>query len=109
MLRSMRVVVVALLWAAVVVGCSGPKIEVNGIQVYERHWNKTLEELKPRVEFELGCPAHQVEFHLFKRTQRTPTEVGVTGCGKRGMYVRTVVDTRVGPWVLNSESSPAVR
>jgi hypothetical protein len=91
----------ALFLLAVVSACGGQTIQVNGIEVYEKHWNKTLEELRPRVAFDMNCPADQAEFVLFKRVGRVPSEVGVQGCGKRGMYVRSVVGSMRGPWVLN--------
>lgn len=81
--------------------CGGRKINVNGIEVYERHWHKALDELQARVAFDMDCSADQATFVLFKRAGRVPSEVGVTGCAKRGMYLRTVGAGTVGPWVLN--------
>lgn len=78
-------------------------IVVNGIRVYERHWDKTLQELRPRASFDFGCPQEQLRFTLFKRSGRAPTEVGAQGCGHRGMYVRAVGTGGTGPWVLNTE------
>jgi hypothetical protein len=95
--------------------CAGNTVMVNGTEVYEDHWEKALQELRPRVAFDLGCPAEQSQFVLFKRTGRHPSEVGVIGCGKRATYVRNVtsggvggvgggvVRGSIGPWVLNSQ------
>ncbi|MFW5876373.1 MAG: hypothetical protein ACOCXM_06520 [Myxococcota bacterium] len=82
-------------------------IVVDGIRVYERHWQQTLDELRPRASFDFGCPPGQIRFTLFKRTGRAPTEVGAQGCGRRGMYVRAVGPGGTGPWVLNTEGGGA--
>ena len=60
--------------------CAGGKIiTVSNIQVYERYWNKAVESLGKRASFDLNCPADQLEFKLFRKFGRYPTEVGVTG------------------------------
>ena len=83
----------------------GPTIRVNGIEVYEKYWNQTLEDLRPRAAFDLNCPTGQSEFVLFKRVGALPSEVGVVGCSKRATYVRTIVQGIEGPWLLNVTSA----
>jgi hypothetical protein len=108
-LRHMkRLVVVLGMLVSVLTGCPGQLITVNGVDVYQNYWNQTLEELKPRVSFDLGCPGDQAQFTLFKRTGRHPTEVGAIACGKRAMYVRAVGRGGIGPWVLNMGSEAQV-
>lgn len=83
--------------------CAGDKVlVVDGISVYEAHWTKTQDELRSRAGFELDCPEDQLEFHLFRRFGRSPTEVGVEGCGRRETY------TRVGyTWFAGSQGGEA--
>jgi hypothetical protein len=73
---------------ALVSGCAGPTTVVNGIPVYEAHWQQTTSELSTRAQFDLGCPSEHLELTLFRRLGRNPTEVGVTGCGQRATYIR---------------------
>lgn len=77
------------LCAASVLGCSSSEvIVVNGIDVYENHWQQTLDDLGPLASVDLGCPLNHLGFTLIRRTGRAPTEVGVTGCGRGAVYVR---------------------
>lgn len=80
-------------------------IEVDGINVIESYWRGTTDELGTRTSFDIDCPPSAVQFQLIKRTGRYPSEVGVTGCGRRATYVRAV-GRNVGPWVLNVYSGP---
>lgn len=51
-----------------------------------------------RAAFEMSCPKEQIEL-----TQLPNATVGVTGCGKKLVYV----DVRGHGWVLNSDTQPA--
>ncbi|MFW5920217.1 MAG: hypothetical protein ACOCUS_00150 [Polyangiales bacterium] len=84
-----------VLIVACAAACGGRKIVVSGTEVYESHWNATLEELEPRASFELDCPTGQLTFSLIRRAGRRPVEVGVEGCGARELYTR-VGDTWFG-------------
>lgn len=55
----------------------------------------TAEQLFSRASFEFNCPREQIE--LFRMAGR---QVGATGCGQRGVYVRA---GNAG-WVLNSQA-----
>lgn len=110
MRRALLVLWVATLASTGLVsaGCAKKKvIVVNGVEVYETIWNRTLDELHPRVEFDFNCPPGQVEFALLRRVGRYPTEVGVTGCGRRGTFVRAVGPYAASPWVLSAQSRVA--
>jgi hypothetical protein len=102
---SLAVMVLVVLTAC----ATGGTTKVNGIEVYKKYWNNTLQELRARVAFDLNCPAERADFILFKRVGRLPSEVGATACGKRAMYVRSVVQGHTGPWVFNvgSDTVPA--
>ncbi len=99
-----------------VAACGGGKkiIVVSGIEVYEKHWNQVLTDLGPRASYDLSCPREKLEFTLFKRTGRVPTEVGVAGCGTRAMYIKQTARVPGGmapiisdTWILNNDSRAA--
>lgn len=109
MVRRMLLQSMLLLSAA---SCAGNTIVVDGISVYESHWNQTVQRLGKRASFDLDCPRSGLAYTLFKRSGRYPIEVGVRGCGKRAVYIRPT-DTRSVPgqpgggitsesWILNS-------
>jgi hypothetical protein len=113
MLSALRPFSFVLVASSLALACGGGKvIHVNGIEVYEKHWNKAITGLAPRAAYDLQCPQAQLLFTLFQKTGREPTEVGVDGCGKRAVYVRP--NSRVGgytaisdTWVMNTVSEPA--
>src|SRR5688572_20895076 len=83
----------------------GKKIVVNNIVVYENHWEQTKREVGQRMAFDFNCSQDQLSFTLFKRVARYPSEVGVTGCGRKVVYVRAVGQGGIGPWVANVEGA----
>lgn len=99
---SARPSLLALVFALSLAGCASRQvIVVSGVEVYENLWAETVAELRPRAQFELGCST--LEFALFQKARSLPSEVGVTGCGKRVTYVRAVSFSppRRGPWSAN--------
>lgn len=98
----MRHLVPVWVLGVLLAGCAGPKIVVNGVEVYEREWEETLADLRPRARFDFACEASQVEYSLIKRSGRAPAEVGAAGCGRRGVYVRLAQGGFKGPWMLNT-------
>jgi hypothetical protein len=98
-----------LLVTLLVTGCAGPKIVVDGIEVYEKTWHRVISELRPRASFELTCSADQLTFNLLRRRGRHPTEVAISGCEKHGLYVRPTIQFgmryTLGSWMLSSVSS----
>jgi len=96
-----RRMLLTLVVLASLTGCAGPKVLINGQEVYEKHWRLTMTELGARARFDLGCETSQFEFALFKKIGRHPSEVGVAGCGKRATYVRQIVQSYIGPWSVN--------
>ena len=73
-------------------------ITVTGVQVYERIWQQTLQEITPRATYELQCPAEQLSFSLIRKYGRSPVQVGISGCGQRILYVRPIIGGVVGSW-----------
>jgi hypothetical protein len=100
-MRYPATIVLMLALAFTTGACAGRLIKVNGIEIREQDWQRTLEELRPRVSFDM-CPAEQTTFVLLSRGSGVPTQVGVVGCSKRAVYVRGVAGSVRGPWILNS-------
>ncbi len=81
-----------------------------GPQVYVR--NHAERELRRRAAFETGCPADQLSLTPLSsamgvesrdRSTDTPRTMGVSGCGKRGIYVYVAGQG----YVLNAASHKA--
>ena len=75
--------------------CNKQVIVVDGFDVYERVWNRTTEELARRARFDTGCDG-PFDYTLFAKGGPQPTEVGVSGCGKRLRY-----HYLRGDWILD--------
>ena len=103
-----------------VTGCAtGNTIVVDGIEIYERVWERTKVELGRRAAAEINCGT--IDFNLIRREGREPVEVLVLGCGRRAMYVRPTASVAgyryggyraMGSWQLttitnDAESAPA--
>lgn len=104
MLEAMRVVSWFFVAALLTAGCAGNRIVVNGIEVYESYWNKALSSLEGRAAFEMQCPASSLQFLLLQRKGRYPSQIAVNGCGKRAMYVRSLLHGALTEWMLSSAS-----
>jgi hypothetical protein len=84
--------------------CGGSVIVVNGIEVYERLWDRAAQQVTQRASFDLQCPAQQLELTLIEKTVREPTAIGVRGCGRQGTYVRPLVGGHLSTqWLLQSQ------
>jgi hypothetical protein len=86
-----RLPVVFCLLATATLGCvsrfTGRDVEVMNEDV-----------LRERAGFELGCPPGQLVLSVFH-----PQTVGVEGCGKKAVYVRT----NDGVWVADPVAAPS--
>lgn len=89
--------------ALLVLGCNrGKVLEVNGFKIYEKHWNKTMQELGPQASFAFGCPEHMLTYTLLAR-RGLPSEVGVEGCGKKAVYIHPTEHSMV--WVQQGDQA----
>jgi len=80
-----------------------PTVTVSpGVTIYERVWNDAVDALGTRASFDFGCPAEELEFTVLHLSGRYITQMGVSGCGQRGVYVRR----GTGDWVINSTDEP---
>jgi hypothetical protein len=70
------------------VGCSGWT---------EAHFANSTRDLRPRAAFDFSCPVSNLSLQSFD-SAAFPSSVGVVGCGKKAVYVRTYRG-----WVLNSD------
>jgi hypothetical protein len=109
MKNKIMLVIVTLLAAA---ACGGPqKVVVNGIEVYENHWNKAKADIQLRAVQEMSCSAEQLDYTLLSRSGRAPTVVTVKGCGKTALYERNVqragLMSMAGIWTLSSVQDDA--
>src|SRR5262245_11253865 len=103
MLSALRPLSFALIASTLALACGGGQvIQVNGVEIYEKYWNKALKDLTPRASFDLHCPENGLSFTLFRKDGRQASEVGVSGCGSQLTYVR-VANT----WYSNAESGSA--
>lgn len=72
--------------------------------MYQDEWDKTKQELANRMKFDADCADPAMSYTLLKKSFRYPTEVGVSGCGKKVMYVRAAVGAGLGPWHADTMS-----
>jgi hypothetical protein len=112
-MTSNKVLVALTLLAAA--ACGGPqKIVVNGIEVYENHWNKAKADIQLRAVQEMSCSPEQLDYTLLSRSGRAPTVVTVRGCGKTALYERNVqragLMSMSSIWTLSSvkDEAPAL-
>jgi hypothetical protein len=89
-------------------GCArGHVTTVDGVEVYDHYWRQTEEQLLNRARFDFGC-AGPFELTLMQKAGRYPSQVGVSGCGRRAIYTRPNVGVYVSStWILDSTSSDA--
>ncbi len=78
----------------------GQKLMINGIEVYARYWNRTIQELSPRASYELQCAPNMIQYTLLARAGRYPSSVGAAGCGQRRIYSRVGVQ-----WFSDADAS----
>jgi len=102
-----RVLLAIVIGLGALLGACREVIVVNGIEVYENNWRKTIDEVGTRAAFDLGCPKEQLQFSLFAKVGKHPSQVGAEGCNKRGSYTRAIIHSRIGPWQANAISELA--
>jgi hypothetical protein len=92
--------VVPMLFAA---GCaSGEYVRSGHFEIRKEIAEKAFPIIKERASFELRCPPEEltvVTLAAHGIDDDIPYQVGVSGCGKRAVYVRSAAG-----WVLNSSS-----
>ena len=82
------------------VGCV-PKVTIDGIETIESVWERDSAELVRRAGFDMDCKAGEMRLTLISvAPNKFPEQVGVEGCGSKGVYVKTT-----SGWVLNTEQS----
>lgn len=96
-----RSTAVGLAATLALMGCASSLV-VDGLPVGEQKWSDSQRDVRRRASFDMGCDAAALELTLLEVHEwarpPNPTQVGVTGCGRRGVYVRTS-----SGWVLNTD------
>src|SRR5215510_2532732 len=64
-------------------------------------WGDT-EELQQRAGFDLDCPVH--ELVLTSLSQNDPPQLGVSGCGRRAVYIHARTESGEA-WIMDSTST----
>lgn len=91
-------------------GCGGTQV-IQGFKLNADKWREDEAKIKARAAFDLQCPESQLTMRILG-TMANPMvddwveQVGVRGCGRQGVYVRSAN----GGFLLNSEkqSAPSV-
>ena len=87
-------------------GCA--TVAVDGFTLTQNVWTNDQIDIRSRASFELSCPAESLTLQVLA-TSRVQSvyagQVGVTGCEKRVVYVRSEA---LG-WVANSSSQSTGR
>jgi hypothetical protein len=98
-----NIILIALLLAMglLLSGCA-TMINRDGFSLVQSDWERQEADLRARASFELSCAADQLTVHVLTTMpayENYAQQVGVTGCEKKAVYVRTV-----SGWVANSSS-----
>jgi len=88
-----RMLLAALLMAALCVGCS-----------HDKHAMKTV---TSRASFDLSCPEDELELSVLSTTgaRKLANQIGVTGCGKKVVYVYF---SSTDSWIADSDITPTM-
>jgi hypothetical protein len=92
-------------------GGSKQKVTVNGIEMYQKYWDRAVSELRPRASLEMQCDGAGLEFNLLKKFHYEATEIVVKGCDKSALYIRPTMrmgmTAALGNWQLSSVQNGA--
>lgn len=90
---------VAIAFALLSTGCA--TVRVNGFTINEMDWERVEPVVRSRASFDLSCDERQLDLKLLAvgdtpYTSDKAMQIGVTGCGKKAVYVRAPAG-----WVAN--------
>jgi hypothetical protein len=67
------------------------------------YYDMNVNDIKERASFEMNCSKDKLTVVPLKKSYNgAVTEMGVEGCGKKGVYVLIL---QTGQWVLNSTTN----
>ena len=95
----------ALLVALLCASCAGSRRAAftrDGFAMSEPLWEDDEKAIKARSSFDLSCPAESLTLQVLTLVPRSEfaSQVGVTGCGKKAVYV--IPNNRYGEgWIAN--------
>ncbi|MCB9624301.1 MAG: hypothetical protein H6723_13380 [Sandaracinus sp.] len=73
---------------------------VDGYALSEQTWSRDEPAIRNRASFDFECPPDQLTLRVLDvANERYARQVGVTGCGRRAVYVDPRMDYM---WVANS-------
>ena len=95
----MKLLLLALAVIACLAGCgTGPLVESGSYHVSQESYAYDVALVRPRAAFAFSCPVDEVRMVVVGVSPvltSEPTQIGVSGCGHRGIFVR-----EDGEWVL---------
>ena len=77
------------------------------VSVRAAHNEAGQDAVRERASFDFECPSDQLTLMSLESESEFPTQYGVTGCGRRSVYVHLPSSGWPGTWVLDSNSNPA--
>lgn len=86
---------------ALLVGCHHPKVVNNGIETYEKPWNRAKAEVLIKTATLTNCPTNNLSLKLLQIDRGYPVSLLVYGCGYEVYYDYNMRNPRAG-WVLTA-------
>lgn len=89
---------------ALVAGGCFSKVQLDGFM--ETQTNEAFERVRSQASFDMQCSPDdiQVKILTIHKVSEIPDTLGVTGCGKRAVYVRPHNSNQ---WIQNTHTQPA--
>ena len=98
----MRVASTLLAVLLLCASCAAAAFTRDGFVMSKSLWADDEKAIKARASFELSCPAESLALQVLILVPRSEfaSQVGVTGCGKKAVYV--IPNNRYGEgWIAN--------
>lgn len=83
------------------VGCYHPKVVNNGIETYEKPWNRARADVLIRTASLTNCPTNNLDLKLLQIDRGYPVSLSVQGCGYEVYYDYNMRNPRAG-WVMTA-------
>jgi hypothetical protein len=102
-MKKRHVAAVTALCCSLLAGCAFT--QVGEFRVHKAVWEQDVKDVTSRASFELNCPPQSLSLVIlttraFDAKRVIPSSIGVSGCDRRLVYVRSYP----AGWVLNSDS-----
>lgn len=84
-------------------GCS-PLLVNNGVEMYQKYWDRDVSSLQDIASFHLACPVSGLTFKLQRRSGKYASQILVEGCKHSALYrrraYRRMVFSKLTEWEL---------